>query len=293
MRRLVGTTAVVLAAATLLAGPADAMRETGSRATARGGLTCEIGVVGFDSGHHIRSDTFTNGKLDQSRTTTEALPFDVTAFGYFKSSGTAKRNTLQLNVISADGVPRSVVLKRTATSVKLGKVKGYQQSSFTPRLFADGGTFYAYTVDGSTMKRWSLTRYRDGDVRFARPTRIGGGFGDLTALQAGSYGAVRGVESEVLYAATTKGQLLQIVVPLAHPNRARVHKLTGSGFAGVTELSWSYCGAQRDQHHALIAIDPVGNRATWTTVKHALSRPKATLRGDVTGVSDWNLTAGF
>ena len=293
MRRLVSTTALALTASVLLAGPADAMRDTGSAAGARGGLRCEIGVVGFDSGHHIRSDTFTNGKLDKTRTTTESLPFDVTAFGYYRLTGTAKRNTLQLNVISADGVPRKVVLKRTSGSVKVGQVKEYQQDSFTPRLFADGGTFYAYTVNGSTMKRWALTRYRDGDVRFAKPTRVGGGFGDLTALQAGSYGTVHGVESEVLYAATTQGQLLQIVVPLAHPNRARVHKLAGSGFEGVTELAWSYCGAQRAQHHALIAIDPVGNRATWTTIKNALSRPKATLRGDVTGVSDWNLTAGF
>jgi hypothetical protein len=292
MRRTTCTAALVLTASALLAAPADAMRETGSESTARGGLTCPIGVVGFDSGHHIRSDTFTNGKLDQSRTTSEVLPFDVTAFGYFGSSGTAKRNTLQLNVISADGVPRSLVLKRSPTSVKVGKIKEYQQSKFAPRLFADGGTFYAYTLNGSTMKRWALTRYRDGDVRYAQPTKVGGGFGDLTALQAGSFAKVRGVESELLYATTVSGQLLQIVVPLAHPNRARVHKLATSGYEGVTELAWSFCNDQRD-YHALIAIDPVGNRATWTTIKRAFTRPKAKLRGDVTGVSDWHLTAGF
>lgn len=293
-RRLLGTTTALALAvgSVLLAAPADAMRETGSGATARGGLTCPIGVVGFDSGHHIRSDSFTNGKLDQSRTTSEVVPFDVTAFGYYRLSGTAKRNTLQLNVISADGVPRSLVLKRTPKTVKVGKIKKYQQSRFAPRLFADGGTFYAYTVNGSTMKRWALTRYPDGDVRYARPNKVGGGFGDLTALQAGSFGKVRGVESELLYAATASGRLLQIVVPIAHPNRARVHKLAKSGYEGITELAWSYCNDTRD-YHALIAIDPVGNRATWTTVERALTRPKAKLRGDVTGVSDWNLTAGF
>ena len=292
MRRTTCTAALVLIASVLLAAPAEAMHETGSGAAARGGLTCPIGVVGFDSGHHIRSDLFTNGTLEVSRTVSEALPFDVTAFGYFSESGTDKRNTLQLNVISTDGVPRSVVLKRTPTAVKVDKVKKYQQGSFAPRLFADGGTFYAYTVNGSTMKRWTLTRFRNGDVRYAQPTKVAGGMGDLTALQAGSFAKVHGVESELLYAATASVQLLQFVVPIAHPNRARVHKLAPTGYAGVTELAWSYCNDKRD-YHALIAIDPVANRATWTTVKRAFTKPKSKLRGDVTGVSDWHLTAGF
>jgi hypothetical protein len=292
MRRTASTAALVIVASALLAAPADAMRDTDSVAAARGGLTCEIGVVGFDSGHHVRSDTFTNGRLDQSRISSKALPFDVTAWGYFGSSGTAKRNTLQLNVIAADGIPRNLILKRTPHSVTVGKIRKYQDSSFTPRLYADGGTFYAYTLGGGTMKRWSLTRYRDGDVRYARPAKVGGGFGDLTSLQAATVTKVHGVESELLYATTSTGQLLQIAVPLDRPNRARVRKLATSGYEGVTELAWSFCNNKRD-HHTLIAIDPVGNRATWTTIKHAFTRPKAKLRGDVTGVSDWNLTAGF
>ena len=248
--------------------------------------------MGFDSGRHIRSDTFTNGTLEQSQTSTTTLPFDVTAFGYFGSSGTTKRNTLKLNVIAADGVPRNVVLKRTPSSLKVGKTKDYQQSSFTPRLYADGGTFYAYTLDGSTMKRWALTRYPNGDVQFTKPTKVGGGFGDVTSLQAASFTKVRGVESEILYATTASGQLLQIVVPFGHPDRARVHKLASSGYEGTTELAWSLCNNQ-DDYHTLIAIDPVANRATWTTIKRAFAQPRAKLRGDVTGVSDWRLTAVF
>jgi hypothetical protein len=292
MRLLTSTAALVLTGSVLLAAPAEALRESDHSAAARGGLKCAIGVVGFDSGHHIRSDSFTNGKLTDSKTSSNALPFDATAFGFFSSSGTAKRNTLELNVVTADGVPRHVVLQRTGSSLKVGKVKKYQQRGFTPRLFADGGTFYAYTLDGATLKRWVLTRYPDGDVRFAQSTKVGGGFGDVTSLQAASYTKVHGVESELLYATTASGQLLQVVVPFKHPSQARVHKLASSGYAGVTELSWSLCNGKGD-YHTLIAIDPVGNRATWTTIKHAFTRPKATLRGDVTGVSDWNLTAGF
>ena len=290
MRRLASTTALVLTASALLAAPADAMRADGAQAAARGKLSCPIGVVGFDSGHHVRSDTFTNGQLRQSRNQQQDTPLRRHRLG-LHSSGTEKRNTLRLNVIAADGVPRSLVLKRTQRSLKVGKVRKYQQRSFKPRLYADGGTFYAYTVDGSTMKRWALTRFRDGDVRFARPTKVGR-FGGLTSLQAASFTKVHGVESELLYATTSRGQLLQIVVPFDHPNRARVHKLAKTGYEGVTEMAWSMCNGQRD-YHTLIAIDPVGNRATWTTIKHAFTRPKAKLRGDVTGVTDWNLSAGF
>ena len=292
MRRWAMTTALVLAASALLAAPADALREGGPATAERGGLTCEIGVVGFDSGHHVRSDLFTNGRLEQSRTSSESLPFDVTAWGWFSSSGTAKRNTLRLNAITADGTPRNVTLKRTPHSVKIGHVTKYQQSSFTPRLYADGGTYFAYTIDGSTMKRWVLTRSSGGDVRYARPSRVGKGFGDVTSLQAATYTKVRGVESEILYATTSSGRLLQIAVPFERPSRAHVRKLARTGYRGVTELAWSYCNNKRD-YHALIAIDPAGNRATWTTIKRAFNRPKAKLRGDVTGVSDWNLTAGF
>jgi len=291
MRRTITTSALVLATI-LVAAPAEAVRESDEGATARGRLHCEIGVVGFDSAHHVRSDVFTNGRLVQSRTSRETLPFDVTAWGYFDSSGTERRNRLRLNAITADGVPRRVTLNRTPRGLRIGKVRKYQQRSFTHRLYADGGSYYAYTVDGGTMKRWALTRFRDGDERFAHPVKVRGGLGELTSLQAGTFGEVHGVESEILYATDTAGRLLQVVVPVKHPSRARVHKLARSGYAGVTELAWSYCGDQRD-HHALIAIDPAGNRATWSTVRHALTRPRATLRGDVTGVTDWNLAAGF
>ena len=291
MRRLASTTALVLAASALLAAPADAMREDGAP-----GRRSRQALVPDRRGRLRQRPPRPLRHLHQrpaapERHQRKTLPFDVTAWGYYDSSGTEKRNTLRLNVIAADGVPRSLVLKRTQHSLKVGKVRKYQQRSFKPRLYADGGTFYAYTLNGSTMKRWSLTRFRDGDVRFARPTKVGR-FAGLTSLQAASFAKVHGVESELLYATTSRGQLLQIVVPFDHPNRARVHKLAKAGYEGVTEMAWSMCNGQRD-YHTLIAIDPVGNRATWTTIKNAFTRPKAKLRGDVTGVTDWNLSAGF
>jgi hypothetical protein len=292
MRRLTSTAALVLAGSALLAQPAAAMPGTGPETVARGGLKCETGLIGFDSGHHVRYDSVVNDRVVKSLVTSTTLPLDVTAWGYFDASGSKQHTRLQLNVIAADGVPRSVTLNYGRHNLKAGNVKKYDQRSFKPRLFGDNYTYFAYTVNGATLKRWALTRYPNGDERYAHPVKVGGGFGDLTSLQATAVAKVHGVVSEILYATTSGGQLLQIVVPLDRPNRARVHKLAGSGYEGVTELSWTVCNAKGDLH-SLIAIDPTGNRATWTTIKHAYGRPKATLRGDVTGGTDWNLTAAL
>jgi hypothetical protein len=294
MRRLASTAALVLAGSALLTQPAGAMPGTGHEPAARGGLTCETGLIGFDSGHHVRYDSVVNDRVVKSQLTTTTLPFDVTAWGYYDASSDGHHTRLQLNVISADGVPRSVTLNYGKHTLKAGNVKKYDQRSFKPRLFADNYTYYAYTVNGGTMKRWTLTRFSNGDLRYAQPVKLGGGFGDLTSLQATAVAKVHGVESEILYGTTSGGQLRQIVVPFEHPTRARVHKLAASGYEGVTELSWTVCNTKgKGDLHSLIAIDPTGNRASWTTIKHAYSKPKATLRGDVTGATDWNLTASL
>jgi hypothetical protein len=294
MRRLTNTAALVLAGSALLVQPADAMPGAGHETAARGGLTCETGLIGFDSGHHVRYDSVVNDRVVKSLVTSTTLPLDVTAWGYFDASGDAHHTRLQLNVITADGVPRTVTLNYGKHTLKAGNVHKYQQRSFKPRLFADNYTYFAYSVNNGTMKRWALTRYSNGDVRYAHPVKVGGGFRELTSLQATAVAKVHGVASEILYGTASGGQLVQIVVPLDHPNRARVRQLAASGYAGVTELSWTVCNAHgKGDLHSLIAIDPTGNRATWTTIKRAYSKPKATLRGDVTGGPDWNLTAAL
>ena len=259
---------------------------------ARAGLRCQTGVVGFDSEHHLRYDQFTNGRLVKSDRTATPLPVEVTAWGHFSNHGSRKRSRLALNAITTDGVPRRIKLTLTQSSVRARVVRKYQQRSFTPELFADSYTYFAYTVRGRTLKRWALTRYRDGDVRFASPVVVGRLPEELTSLQATLSATVHRRASEILYGTTSSGELYQIVVPFREPRRARLHRLAASGYEGVTELSWTLCNRQGTVH-SLIAIDPVGNRATWTTIRRALTRPKSNLRGDVVGVSDWALSAVY
>jgi hypothetical protein len=122
--------------------------------------------------------------------------------------------------------------------------------------------------------------------------------GDLTSLQATAISKVRGVPSEILYATTSSGRLLQVVVPFAHPGRARVHTLASSGYEGVTELSWTVCNPRgKGDQHAVVAIDATDNRATWTTIEHAYRNPRATLHGPVTDAvptaTEWRLSAAL
>jgi hypothetical protein len=308
MRRLNNTTSLIttvittvttgVAAATLLAAPAGAMpssgHEAGQQSAARHGLSCSTGVIGVDSGRHVRDDVFLDDRLVSSSRTSATLPFQATAFGFFGSTGSADHSRLQVNVVASDGVPRNVTLNRRKDSLRLGAVDTYRDRSFHPRLYADNLTYFAYTVTGGSMTRWALSRYPGGSLGYAAPVRVGRGFRDLTSLQAASVAKVHGVESELLYATTHRGELLQIVVPLDHPGHARVHTIARTGYDGVSELSWTVCNDQgRGDLHSLIAIDPAANRATWTTIRHAFSRPRAQLRGDVTGETDWHLAAVF
>jgi hypothetical protein len=263
-------------------------------AAPRAGGSCTTRVLGFDADHHLRVDSLVADRVVRTVRTSNRLSADVTALGFYDRRGRGRDANTRLNVISSDGVPRTVTLDATGKSARATKIAKYDQGAFAPRLFAQSYTFYAYTVSGSTMRRWTLVRYRSGEVRFVPTGVVGHGFHDVTSLQASVFAKVHGVPSELLYATTRSGELWQVVVPLNHPSGARVITLAESGYKGTSELSWGDCSRQgTGELHSLVAIDPAANRATWTTVRAPLSRPRAVLRGEVTGETDWHLTAAL
>ena len=42
-----------------------------------------------------------------------------------------------------------------------------------------------------------------------------------------------------------------------------------------------------------MAVDPVADLATWTTIKNVVGKPKATLQGSIKGGKGWDLTAAY
>jgi hypothetical protein len=302
MNRTTLVAAACTAAAALtfgLTGPAQAMPAdpagpTAARA-AQAKLSCPAGVIGVTSDRYQTAYNLKNGRITKVLRSTTAYGFDVTAIGYFDSIAGKRKATLKLNAVAGDGVPRRLTLTYPSSmdQVRTSSSK-YAQTGFAPRLFADGFGFYAYTVNGAgVLHRWSLVKQSNGTFRYAKRTKIGGGYGSLASLQAGTRFTKKHVARDYLYATTKSGALKQIVVPVKRPGKESVRTLRGAGYQGVTELVWSICNSDLS-HTMLVAIDPVAERATWTTVQATnTNRPRTKLRGAVTGSADWDLTATY
>ena len=58
-------------------------------------------------------------------------------------------------------------------------------------------------------------------------------------------------------------------------------------------MSWTRCNDKID-FHSLIAIDGIGETATWTAIKDSLGKkPETVLQGPVTGGKGWDLVAAI
>lgn len=289
MRRSAVLTTLALAASTLvLAQPASAMRplDPEETAAAKAGLRCAIGVVSADTRGRVRYDSVYNGRVKHVQPSSNRLRFDVDAWGEYTSVSKNGVRRLTMNAVTAKGVRRVTLTIRAGKKIALSSTKVVQRN-FEPRLFADSYYFYAYTVnDRGQLLRWTLTRFRDGDVRYASKVVVARGFDSFTSLQATALYKLKGVWKEVLYGTTAEGALVQVTVPLNKPTNEKVRYLADTGYAGVTELSWSTCNGDWD-HIALAAIDPVTGVGTWTTIKDANGRAKTRLRGEISGGKGW------
>lgn len=292
MRRTLAVTTIAVVASTIaLAQPADARPLTEGhrdRSVAKK-IDCQTAVFGVDSTGHLSYDELHNAKVKSSSRAKKKLPFDVTAVGFYDFVG----NTLRLDTVTSSGTPRQVVATVTDKgAIAYKSNKKYDQDNYAPGLFADSNGYYAYTVERGKLLRWTLTLYRDKSIKFAQKVVLGKGFKDLTSLQAGGIYTVKGAQREFLYATTADGSLVQIVVPLKKPGSYKLKTLADTGYAGVTELSWTACNKTGD-FHSLIAIDGEAATATWTTIRNAFGRPDAELQGPVSGGKGWDLVGAI
>ncbi|WP_372733515.1 hypothetical protein [Nocardioides sp.] len=271
---------------------ATAMRPFDATGTqAKAGLNCPAGLVGLGADRRMHYYSINNGRVQRITKSSNRLSYRATAWGFYDSSTTKKKRVLRLNTVAKNGVPRLVTATFTSNRITLSS-KNYRQRGFKPDQFADGYTYYAYTIAGSKLLRWTLTRFANGSIRFAKRTTLGSGFGKVTSLQTSSVYKIKGASKEVLYATTADGGLLQIAVPLKNPTRAKVKTLATTGYAGVSEMAWSICNKD-DTHHYLIAVDRAAGSATWTTISQATTKPEATLHGKVKRGKKWDLVAAF
>lgn len=296
MRRSTVLTALAVTATSLvLAAPADAMPADGPTGHDRAAkLTCYAGVAGVDSNRRVVYYSLKNGKVTDITRSKGKLGFPVDAWGFFDADETkGGGRTLTLDAVTPSGTPRQV----TITQEKSGRItklasRALDQDGFEPDLFAEGYGYFAYTLEGSKLFRYSLNKLPSGKIRYGSRTKLAAGYADLTSLQVATIEKVKGVAKEIVYGTTAEGALLQMQVPLKKPGKLKVRRLADTGYAGVTELVWSACDDDYDPFE-LVAIDPKAGVATWTTIVDPVGKARTTLRGEVTGGKGWDLTASY
>jgi hypothetical protein len=293
--RAVLTVIVVTASLSAVRAPASAVPPIDdSRPADRAGEpNCSTGLVIATDDGRVRYDLVEKDKVTSSRPSKRKLGFTVSAWGFYDDIDGKKTDVFQLNAITSKG-ERKVSLSFTGKKkIGLSSTRYAKARGFKPVLFADGYTYYAYIVTSSgQLQRWTLTRFRDGKVRFADKVALADGMSELTSLQTTAVFKLKGSAKEVLYGTTVGGALVQLTIPIKRPQRMKTRTLLSSGLEGVTELSWSTCGNSLD-HTSLIAVDPEAGTARWVTIKHSNTRPKVTVRGEVRGGDFRGVTALF
>ena len=170
----------------------------------------------------------------------------MTALGYWDSSATRRKAVVRSDAVSADGVPRRAQDRHPAGELRRGEAvdAASTTSNRLPRR-ASSPTARGSTRTRSTTRvsctAGALTKYRNGDLKFAQKVKLGSGYGSLTSLQASTTNKVRKNVTEYLYATTTGGALKQIAVPFKKPARERVKTLSRTGYerrdrAGVVDV---------------------------------------------------------
>lgn len=299
--RVLALTASLALTGSLLLGPPGASAATtspdagpSSAAASAARFRCGTGLFGAHTDGRVRFQGFVNGRLDTSRVARGRLPREVTGWGVYAGRQLANGSEITLAAATSSGRPELVTLTSTKRSLRITGIRRFDQRGFDPTVFVDGYSSYAYTVSGGDLERWVLRRDQRDRLRYVGPQRIASGFDGTTALTSGGLRRVGGVSTELLYAARADGSLSQVRVPaVGGEPRVRVLQIAATGYAGVAELSWGLC-LQPRRTHSLLAVVPSEDRATWTTVERATSKPRATLQGDVEGDVDWTtLTAAY
>lgn len=291
-----GLSVIAAVGATLLATPAQARVSepagptTGSSVDARAGLVCKTSVTGVDSDNRLVEYTVRND-LVIDRRSSRPLGFRPTNLGYLDADFTSGGATTRLTATAEDGVPRELrVVKRDDTRTLRVSATAFSQKNYRPRLFTDAYSFYAYTINHvGVLQRWTAVRLRTDRLSYRYPVTLATNLKNTVALTPASLRSRP--DADILYTTTKFGALRLLTVPHAAPESRSFRTLSRQGYAGVTELSSSYCNGQ--DRGVVIGIDPTAGTATWTVVTDVSSpgRARSDLKGTIRRQVDWGLHA--
>lgn len=174
------------------------------------------------------------------------------------------------------------------------KIAGHFIRAVNIKRVADSGRYFVYGIDRyGNLKRF--IRYVDdsGNLFLGSPTLVARNMGNLKTLTYHwTYKGGDGAWRDVLYGTTSGGALKQFQIAWRAPGRPKITTLRTRGFASITGLSTTSCGASAS-YASIVAVDRVNNRARWVTLRYSFT-PKSSnlvIRPLVAPGADWRLHA--
>lgn len=289
----IGTTVSAAIGAGLLATPAQARVASpapSASVEARAELVCKTSVTGVDSENRLVYYTVRNDLVIERRSS-RPLGFRPANLGYLGTDYTSTGSTTRMTATTADGVPRELsVVERDDSRTLQFSATTFGQKNYRPRLFTDAYSYFGYTINHvGVLQRWTLVRLRTGQLSYRYPVTVATNLKNTVAITPASLKSQP--SADILYTTTKLGALRLLTVPHERPEDRSFRTLSARGYAGVTELSGSYCNGK--DRGVVIGIDPTAGTATWTVVTDVSSpaRARSDLKGAIRRQVDWNLHA--
>ncbi len=278
---LLATLLVTATLAPAVAGPAEAR-------SARG---CSGLVTGIDRSNRLTIVTVRGRKVTGTQHT---RPFrspvtGLALMGWSYDDAALTRGTSYFRTTGPQGPPRRVdVAFRKGDPELVATTHRLANDRFAARLFAGSFGYHVLAVRGERVLRFATHRTHRTDHRINHRTRHRArhrlAYGDKT-LVLRRHGLstlvyVDRVRTEGrladLYLATARdGALLELRVPVAHPERSTLVTVRRHGFGSVTGLSIGTCGGPR---LAFLALDGDAGTARWFTLGHPYAPSARDLR---------------
>jgi|GEM_PF-4754291 len=264
----------------------------------REALSCHDLVTGFDADGHVVLRFITNGDMAREVVTERSFGFDVldaTMEGV--SEGTEGGIDMNIGTISRDGRPRWVYVDVYGEPIRghtsFAQAKPFARRTPQQRLLTEAASYFVYMVDTrGRLNRWTTFETETGPYYYGKPMLIRRGMKGLRSLEWNGTMKVQGRRTDLVWATTRAGALIQIQIPVRKPEKNRVLFVKRRGFADVSGLSAGVCNNDKDIA-SLVTVERSNDRAKWFTLRRQTAPRSSPLvaQGRVARTSSWELRA--
>jgi len=231
-------------------------------------------------------------------TTEKSFGFDVLD-ATMEGIGDDSQGGIDMNIgtISRDGRPRWVYVDVYGEPVRghatYADAKPFSRKTPGQRLLTEAARSYVYMVDTrGHLNRWTTFKNYDGVFHYGDPKLIRRGMKGIRTLEWNGTLKLHRQRTDVVWATTKGGALVQIQIPVRNPKSARVVVVKREGFGDVSGLSAGICNDDKTVA-SLITVDRANDRAEWFTLRGQDEPDSSHLfrHGRVARSSSWKLRA--